>query len=93
MGKDVFLFPFLFNHVNVCLCTNNQLKEVQPGGGNPSVHGKNPFKCGQGPKRKRQERQDNQEDVEVTEKTDVGIARTEAEGVSGTQRQKKTHSE
>lgn len=56
------------------------------------MHGKYPFKYGQGPKRKRQERQDNQEDVEVREKTDVGITRTEAEGVSGTQRQKKTHS-
>lgn len=56
------------------------------------MHGKYPFKCEQGPKSKRQERQDNQEDVEVTEKTDVGITRTEAEGVSGTKRQKKTHS-
>lgn len=55
------------------------------------MHGKYPFKYGQRPKSKRQERQDNQEDVEVREKTDVGITRTEAEGVSGTQRQKKTH--
>lgn len=50
---------------------NNQLKEVEPGGGTPSVHGKYPSKCGQGPKSK--ERQDSQEDVEVT--TDWGKKR------------------
>lgn len=57
------------------MCLNNQLKEVVPGGGNPSVHGKYPLKCGQGPARRRPERQDGWEDVEVTTdrgKKDVG---------------------